>query len=113
MGGIILLSVLGSVTLISGVFNYRKILLPLTLFGLALTFLLSIGEWTGSTPFFTDLIAPYNNGMLSFDTFAYAFTGLLLFASLLVLALSQFQVKEDLDHAGEFYAILLFTIVGG
>jgi NADH-quinone oxidoreductase subunit N len=113
MGGIILLSVLGSVTLISGVFHYRKILLPLTLFGLALTFLLSLGEWTGTTPFFNDLIAPYNNGMLSFDTFAYAFTGLLLFASLLVLALSQFQVKEDLEHAGEFYSILLFTIVGG
>lgn len=113
MGGIILLSVLGAATLISGVFNKRKILLPLTLFGLAITFLLNLGEWRGAVPFFSDLIAPYNNGMLDFDNFAFAFTSLLLFASMLVLALSQFQVKEDLEHAGEFYAILLFTIVGG
>lgn len=113
MGGIILLSVLGAATLTSGVFNYRKILLPLTLFGLAVTFLLNLGEWSGFVPFFSELIAPYNNGMLGFDNFAFAFTSLLLFAGLLVLALSQFQVKEDLDHAGEFFSILLFTIVGG
>jgi len=112
MGGIILLSVLGAATLISGVFNYRKVLLPLTLFGLAITFLLNLGEWGGTVPFFQNLLAPYNNGMLNFDNFAFAFTGLLLFASLLVLALSQFQVKEDMEHAGEFYAILLFTVVG-
>ncbi len=112
MGGLVLLSVLGAATLISGVFHYRRILLPLTLLGLAITFLLNLGEWGGGATFFADIISPYNNGMLLFDPFAFAFTALLLFISLLVLALSHFQVKEDLDHAGEFYAILLFTILG-
>lgn len=112
MSGLIFLSILGAATLISGVFQYRRLLLPLTLMGLAFTFLFIIGEWGGKATFFADLIAPYNNGMLTFDSFAFAFSGLLLFASLLVLSLSQFQVKEDSDHAGEYYAILLFTILG-
>jgi len=112
MFGIILLSLLGVSTLISGVFHYRRVLLPLTLLGLAVTFLLNVGEWGGQVTFFADLIAPYNNGMLTFDNFAFAFGNLLLFASLLVLALSQFHVQEDMDHAGEYYSILLFTILG-
>src|SRR5689334_9494906 len=106
MGGIILLSVLGAATLTSGVFNYRKVLLPLTLFGLAVTFLLVVGEWNGATTFFETGLAKYNHGMLNFrndHNFAFAFTTLLLLASLLVLTLSQFHVQEDLGHAGEYY----------
>src|SRR6266478_3112874 len=112
MGGLILLSVLGASALISGVFKLHKLLLPLTLLGLVATFLLTLGEWSGGLPFFGNLVAPYNNGMLDFNNFAFAFTSLLLLSSLLVLSLSQFQVDEDMDHAGEFYSILLFTILG-
>lgn len=113
MGGIVLLSVLGAATLISGVFNYRRLLLPLTLLGLVVTFLLVVGEWSGFATLFADAINPYNKGMLDFDSFAFAFTCLLLFASLLVLSLSHFHVSEDMNHAGEYYSILLFTILGG
>ncbi|HXH18844.1 MAG TPA: NADH-quinone oxidoreductase subunit N [Chitinophagales bacterium] len=112
MSGLILLSILGATTLISGVFQHRRLLLPLTLLGLVFTFLFVMGEWSGKATYFADLIAPYNNGMLTFDSFAFAFSGLLLFFSLLVLSLSQFQVQEDVDHAGEYYSILLFTVLG-
>ncbi|GIV32533.1 MAG: NADH-quinone oxidoreductase subunit N [Chitinophagales bacterium] len=113
MSVILVLSALGIATLISGVFHYRRALLPVTLFGVALAFVLNLGEWGGVVTFFADVIEPFNKGMLDFDAFAFSFSGLLLFATLLIISLSQFHIQEDLEHAGEFFAILLFTLLGG
>lgn len=108
MNSIILLSSLGILTLFTGVFNWRKMILPIVVIGLIGILGLNIFEWNNAPEWYTQF-----NHMLLFDNYSVAFTGTLIVISLFIFFLcDQHYAKED-SHVADIYGLILFTLVGG
>lgn len=85
-------------------FGLRKLIIPIAVLGL-----LGIFGWN-ATLWGTDI--SYYNNMFRFDNFAVAFSGLLLFLTALILALSADFYKNEPDNISDYLSILLFTLSG-
>ncbi|RYD79703.1 MAG: NADH-quinone oxidoreductase subunit N [Sphingobacteriales bacterium] len=105
MNTIIILSCLGLVTMFTGVYHLRKLILPLVVAGLLAGLAANYFSWN------TDI--SYYNNMLHFDNYAVAFTGLLIAVSIVVFFVSDQQYRADGSNVADIYALILFTLVGG
>jgi len=111
MNVILILSVLGLVTLFVGVYNMRKMLLPLVVFGLICAFAVNAMQWNG-----TDAGAMYSSyikGMMQFDHYAVAFTGLLIFGAAFIFFLCDQYYRDAEHHVADIYGLIIFTLIGG
>ena len=103
MNAVYILSGLGIFSLLSEIFNFRKILFPIVLLGLALTATLLVMDWNTSQSFYSN--------MLMFDNFAVAFS-----AGISVIALLWFMMSKDYfennTHVTDHFALVLFSLVG-
>jgi NADH-quinone oxidoreductase subunit N len=108
MLSIILLSVSGIASLFLGFNKSRNMLLPATLLFLLVTLVANLLDWT--TPF--NLSNTYNNGMMSIDKTSVLFSGILLTTAFLILPFSQRYIRQEQAQPAEYYAILLFSLVG-
>ncbi|GAB3749852.1 NADH-quinone oxidoreductase subunit N [Spirosoma pomorum] len=104
MLSIILLSVFGIAMLFLGFLKSRTVLLPAALFFLLLTLVANFLDW-GKTYL-------YFNGMLRTDNLSMVFTAIVLGSAFLVVALSSSFVEDDEAQPAEYYAIILFSLVG-
>ena len=109
MSAIILLSILGIGTLFVGVFNLRKLLLPLVITGLLAALVIYFMEWRGHIPDFYKTYAD----MLGFDTYAMAFSGAMIAISVLVFGLCYQHHAAEENHIADVYALMIFTLIGG
>ena len=104
MLAIVLLSVFGIVLLFLGFLKSRTILLPATLFFLAVTTAANFIDWNKRYLYFND--------MLRTDNLSMVFTAIVLVSAFLVVALSgSFSESEEAQPA-EYYSIILFSLVG-
>lgn len=108
MNSIILLSSLGILTLFTGVFNWRKMILPIVVIGLIGIFGLNFLEWNNAPAWYAQF-----NHMLLFDNYSIAFTGTLIIISLFIFFLCDQHYAKDDSHVADIYALILFTLVGG
>ncbi|MFD2248428.1 NADH-quinone oxidoreductase subunit N [Pontibacter ruber] len=104
MTSIILLAGFGIINLFVGFLKSNRILLPLALLFLAVVFGVNMLSWNDTQSYF--------NNMLTIDNYAVAFTGIMVLSTLLILPFSQRYVEANDQNLAEYYAMLLFSLVG-
>ncbi len=101
---IVLLSVFGIALLFLGFLKSRAVLLPAMLFFLLVTLAINFIDWNKTYLYF--------NGMLRIDNLAMVFTAIVLVSTFLVVALSNSFIEDEAAQPAEYYAIILFSLVG-
>ncbi|HET6227510.1 MAG TPA: proton-conducting transporter membrane subunit, partial [Bacteroidia bacterium] len=102
MKALILLSSLGVITLLAEIFSFKKVLYPLVLLGIASIFIVNGMEWNTNAPYF---------GMMLYDNFAVAFSGVILLIAFLWFLMSQDFFKEE-SNKTDHYALVIFALTG-
>ncbi|MFD2598404.1 NADH-quinone oxidoreductase subunit N [Sphingobacterium corticis] len=105
MGAIITLSLLAILLLYLGLYNAKKALLPVALLGLAAALGFELFGWS-------KIATPQYSGMVFFDRYAIAFSVLCIVVTGLVLSLSKAYFKAISEHVAEYYALIIFSLVG-
>lgn len=105
MNALIALSVIAIVVLYLGVYHAKNMLLPVTFFGLLTALALSIAEWNANEQ-------PIFSGMMEFDNFAVAFSGICIFTTALIVLISKDYFEKISEHVAEYYALILFSLAG-
>jgi NADH-quinone oxidoreductase subunit N len=115
MNTILMLSCLGLVTLFTGVYKLRKVILPLVILGVIAALGINYLDWNVVETALPQNVpyAKYLNGMLTFDHYAVAFTGLLCVISIVIFFLCDQHYSREGNHIADIYALILFTLVGG
>ncbi|KOY85277.1 NADH dehydrogenase [bacterium 336/3] len=108
MLSILLLSVFGIANLFLGFLKNRQILFVGAILFVLITFGANLVEW--SNPL--DFGASINKGMMATDKTSVLFTAVLLFTAFLIMPLSQNYIQDKEAQPAEYYAILLFSLVG-
>ncbi|WP_128547247.1 NADH-quinone oxidoreductase subunit N [Larkinella soli] len=101
---IILLSVFGIVLLFLGFLKTRAVLLPAALLFILIALGAGFLEWNKSYLYFGD--------MLLINNLAILFSTIVLISAFMVVALSGDFLEDEMAQPAEYYAILLFSIVG-
>lgn len=105
MNSLIVISILAIVVLYLGLFKAKAALLPVTIIGLLGAFALAILEWNSGA-------SPIYSGMMLFDNFAVAFSGLTITSTILILLLSKTYFDKISSNVAEYYTLILFALVG-
>ena len=104
MQPIILLSVFGIVLLFMGFLKSKALLLPTTLLFLLIALGSAFIDWNKSYLYF--------QSMLLTNNLAIVFTAIVLGSAFMVVALSSSFIEDDQAQPAEYYALLLFSLVG-
>ncbi|HEY0244774.1 MAG TPA: NADH-quinone oxidoreductase subunit N [Mucilaginibacter sp.] len=105
MNTLILISVIPIVLLYLGLYKVKNALLPVTVIGLLVALGLAVAQWNnGAQPIF--------HGMMLFDNFSIAFSGITISSTILILLLSKGYFEKISNHIAEYYAIILFSLAG-
>lgn len=105
MKSLIILSLLGVASMFAGVFNYRKLILPIILTGLAVAVGLLVEQWGMNKSYFS--------GMALFDNYAIAFSCLLICVAFLIFFIALYHYRHDGDIVTDLYALFIFALIGG
>jgi len=105
MTSIILLSVFGILNLFLGFLRSNKLLLPGAMLLLLVVFGANYADWNV-------VHAPYFNNMLVVNNYTVAFTGIVVLTTILLLPFSRSYVVAGEANLAEYYALLLFSLVG-
>jgi NADH-quinone oxidoreductase subunit N len=103
MNAVYILSGLGLFSLLSEIFNFRKILFPVVLIGLLASGAVVIMDWNTSLSHFSN--------MLTFDNYAVAFSAVISFIAFLWFMMSR-DYFENNTHVTDHFALVLFSLVG-
>jgi NADH-quinone oxidoreductase subunit N len=103
MNAVYILSGLGLFSLLSEIFNFRKILFPVVLIGLLASGAVVIMDWNTSQSHFSN--------MLTFDNYAVAFSAVISFIAFLWFMMSR-DYFENNTHVTDHFALVLFSLVG-
>jgi NADH-quinone oxidoreductase subunit N len=105
MNTLIIISVLPIVLLYLGLYKATKSLLPVTIIGLLAALGFAIAQWN-------NVALPIYHGMMMFDNFSIAFSGITIITTILILMLSGGYFEKISKHTAEYYAIILFSLAG-
>lgn len=104
MKSLIIISLLGVVAMMADVLRFRKLLIPLVIFGLSAALGTLVADWN------TDMT--YFHEMAYFNNYAIAFAAVLIFLTLLWLLIgADFFTNES--SRSEHAALVLFALAGG
>lgn len=101
---IVLLSVFGIVLLFLGFMKSRSVLLPATLLFLLVAVAINFLDWNRTYLYFNDMLRTNNLSMV--------FSAIVLGSAFLVVALSGTFSDDEASQPAEYYAIILFSLVG-
>ena len=104
----ILLSVSGIASLFMGFNKSRNLLMPAVLLFLLVALAVTILDW--NSPF--ALPSVYNNNMMTVDKISIGFSAILMLSALLIIPFSQNYIDKPQAQPAEYYAIMLFSLVG-
>ncbi len=102
MKTLIILSLCGVAALVADIFKAKKFLLPVFALGLIAALITTIQEWGHGNIYFR---------MMNFDSYAVAFSSVLIVTTLLWLLTSYSQIIKD-QTATEVIGLVLFSLVG-
>jgi NADH-quinone oxidoreductase subunit N len=109
MLSLILLSSFGITNLFLGFLRQRNIVLMASI---AFTFITLLVTWFDNNGALIVFDASLNNGMMSTNNVTTAFSMIMLLTALLIFPLSEHYIKDKEAQPAEYYAILLFSLVG-
>ncbi len=104
---IIVLSISGIVELFLGFLKSRWILLPVTLLFLLAALFSVVLDWNG--------LSPYQDAfptMLATNNISFGFSAIIILSALFIIPLSRYYANQENAQPAEYYAILLFSLVG-
>ncbi|MES2733355.1 MAG: NADH-quinone oxidoreductase subunit N [Bacteroidota bacterium] len=104
MLSIILLSIFGIVCLFLGFLKSKQVLLPAAMLFVATAFVVNALDWNRPVS--------YLNNMMAINNVSVAFIGIILLSALLILPLTQRYINDARAQLAEYYAILIFSLVG-
>lgn len=102
---IVLLSILGLVVLFLGFQKSKNILLPATLFVLAIVLVANFLNWN-------DVPSLYFKNMLFENKLTMAFSGIVILSAFLIVALTRGFVDDESAQPAEYYTLMIFSLVG-
>jgi NADH-quinone oxidoreductase subunit N len=103
MNAVYVLSGLGIFSLLSEIFNFRRILFPIVLIGLIAAATLLMLDWNTTTSYYSN--------MLTFDNYAVAFSSVISIIAFLWFLMSR-DYFENNTHVTDHFALVLFSLVG-
>lgn len=103
MTTLIILSALGLITLFSEIIGYKKVMLPITLLGLAAALGASVMDWNTNRH--------YLNEMMIVDNYAIAFTALVISVTIIWFMLSPAFFHEPSSRIDHF-SLIIFALIG-
>ncbi|MDQ3073028.1 MAG: NADH-quinone oxidoreductase subunit N [Bacteroidota bacterium] len=112
MNTLILLSCLGIATLFTGIYNLRKLIIPVVIAGLLAALGFIIYDAREIIVHGADVHPIYSN-MLYFDRYSLVFTGLLIVITLLLFLFCEQEHRHEESHIADSYGLILFSLVGG
>ncbi|MDX1903586.1 MAG: NADH-quinone oxidoreductase subunit N [Thermonemataceae bacterium] len=108
MLSILLLSVFGIANLFLGFLKNRQVLFIGAIIFVLLSFVANLIEWQNPLNFGSSI----NNAMMATNTTSTLFVAVLLLSAFLMLPLSKNYIQDAEAQPAEYYAILLFSLVG-
>src|SRR5437879_5929603 len=102
---LIILSAIGVVALFSEIFNFKKIMLPLIMIGLAGAFVADMMDWNHPQTWNS------LNRMMATDNYSVAFTGLMILITFIWFIMSPSFFKE-ISSRTDHFALIIFALVG-
>jgi NADH-quinone oxidoreductase subunit N len=109
MLSLILLSVFGITNLFLGFLRQRNIVLFASM---AFTFITLVVNWLDMNGTLITFDASLNGGMMANDKLSTSFAFVMLLTALLIFPLSTHYLKDKEAQPAEYYAILMFSLVG-
>ncbi|MFZ6010545.1 MAG: NADH-quinone oxidoreductase subunit N, partial [Bacteroidota bacterium] len=103
MNSVFVLSGLGIFSLLAEIFNFRRILFPIVILGLAASALLLALDWNTAVSYYSN--------MLTFDNYAVGFSTAISIVALLWFLMSK-DYFENNTHVTDHFALILFALVG-
>ena len=105
MNTILVLAVLGVITMFLGVFNRKRLILPVIIAGLLVSLGLAMADWGSAKSWFSN--------MLISDNFTVAFSSLMIVATFFTALLSVQYYRKESSSLDGIYAIMVFSLLGG
>lgn len=105
MTSVILLAAAGLVSMFSGILHMRRLLLPLLLTACVAAFGIILFRYNGGY----DSVL---NNMLTFDGLSHGFNIVMILLAMGVLVIGKYYYKDNVEHLGDIYALLLFSLIG-
>lgn len=103
MKALVLLSSLGVIALLAEIFSFKKLLYPVVILGLIITFVLNLVDWNTNELYY---------GMMRYDNFAVAFSSVLIGITTLWFVMADGFFKEE-SSLTDHFALILFALAGG
>lgn len=104
MGALISTVILGMITMLLGVMEKKRWILPVIIIGLTISFGINITEWNKYHHYF--------NEMMIVDNFSVAFNGVLIFTSALVFMFSGNYYRSVERPLEDIYSLMIFALSG-
>ena len=101
---LISLSVSGMIAMFLGFLKDRRVLMPFAIFFLVVALAVNALAWNHPATFI--------GFMMKTDNFSVGFSGIIILTALLIIPLSQKYVRNNDIHLAEYYALLIFAVVG-
>lgn len=106
MNSIIVLAASGILSMFVGVFQLKKLSLPLMILACATALSLILFNLPGD-------YSAYMNNMLVFDKFSISFSAVMISLTMLVFVVCRYYYRKYIEHLSDIYALFLFSLVGG
>jgi len=106
MTSIIVLAVAGIASMFVGVFNIKRVALPLVLLACLAALGIVLFHYNGG---YETLL----HNMLVFDGFSYGFNVIMILITMGILVISNFYFRNNIEHLSDIYALFLFSLIGG
>ena len=106
MNSIIVLAASGILSMFVGVFQLKKLSLPLMILACAAALSLILFNMPGD-------YSAYMNNMLVFDKFSISFSAVMISLTMLVFVVCRYYYRKYIEHLSDIYALFLFSLVGG
>jgi NADH-quinone oxidoreductase subunit N len=104
MGALVSAAVLGMITMLLGIMEKKKWIVPVIMAGLIVTLGINLTEWNHNHHYF--------NEMMIVDNFSVAFNGVLIFTSALVFMFSGNYYRRVERPLEDVYSLMLFALAG-
>ena len=106
MTSVIVLAAAGIASMFVGVFNIKRLALPLVLLACLAALGIIMFHYNGG---YESLM----NNMLAFDAFSYGFSVVMILITMGILVISNFYYRNNVEHLSDIYALFIFSLIGG
>ncbi|HPQ08995.1 MAG TPA: NADH-quinone oxidoreductase subunit N [Bacteroidia bacterium] len=105
MMALLVIVIIGTITLLAEIFNFKKVIYPLSLIGILLALGMNIKEWNNNFSW------RYSDNMVMYDNLALAFSSVLLITVFLWLMMSKNYFNDETSII-EHTSLVLYSLVG-